>query len=229
VAVKLAKSLPMQREVSLENLISKVLAAGLAAGLFLLWWPAHLPASGMQWLILRGVAWTLVFEVLVVSFSPLEQMAGRALIRRRAAVPARRVRGKLASAPAPARAGGAVVLAITALLVPVLMLAHAGQPPAKAAAVPPPTVVRKVVVRKVVHEKTVVVRPVPVAGPARVVAAPVATTKTTTTAKAKTTPSTATKPTAKTTPATPDPATLPAPAATVSPATTAADEPVPSS
>lgn len=59
---------PRPSPMKLENLLSKVLAAGLAAGLFLLWWPAHLPTSGMEWLILRGVAWTLVFEILAVSF-----------------------------------------------------------------------------------------------------------------------------------------------------------------
>ena len=32
----------------LDNLLSKVIAAGLAAGVFLLWWPAHLPATGVQ-------------------------------------------------------------------------------------------------------------------------------------------------------------------------------------
>jgi hypothetical protein len=53
--------------MTLDNLISKVLAAGLAAGVFLLWWPAHLPATGVQWLVLRGLSWTLAFEILVLS------------------------------------------------------------------------------------------------------------------------------------------------------------------
>ena len=64
---------------------SKVIAAGLAAGVFLLWWPAHLPSDGVQWLVLRGLAWTLAFEVLALSFVPLERMATRAVTRRRAA------------------------------------------------------------------------------------------------------------------------------------------------
>ena len=61
----------------LDNLLSKVIAAGLAAGVFLLWWPAHLPSAGVQWLVLRGLAWTLAFEVLALSFVPLERMATR--------------------------------------------------------------------------------------------------------------------------------------------------------
>ena len=55
----------------LDNLLSKVIAAGLAAGVFLLWWPAHLPSAGVQWLVLRGLAWTLAFEILVLSFVPV--------------------------------------------------------------------------------------------------------------------------------------------------------------
>jgi hypothetical protein len=143
--------------MTLDNLLSKVTAAGLAAGVFLLWWPAHLPSSGAQWLVLRGLAWTLAFEVLVLAFAPLERMAAGALTRRRAAAQARRVRGALAAAPAPARKGGAVLLAFAGLLVPALMLAHAGRPPSKPP-VRPATIVRKVVVRReVVRRETVIV------------------------------------------------------------------------
>jgi hypothetical protein len=148
--------------MSLDNLLSKVTAAGLAAGVFLLWWPAHLPSSGAQWLVLRGLAWALAFEVLVLAFAPLERMAAGALTRRRAVAQARRVRGMLAAAPGPARKGGAVLLAFTGLLVPALMLAHAGRP-AKRPAAQPTTIVRKVVVRRqVVRRETVIVRAAPV-------------------------------------------------------------------
>ena len=47
---------PFPPSVMLDNLLSKVIAAGLAAGVFLLWWPAHLPSTGVQWLVLRGLA-----------------------------------------------------------------------------------------------------------------------------------------------------------------------------
>jgi hypothetical protein len=151
--------------MSLHNLISKVLAAGLAAGIFLLWWPAHLPSTGVEWLVLRGLAWTLAFEILVLSFCPLENLATRSLTDRRAASQAERVRGLLAAAPAQAKTSGAVLLAFTGLLLPGLLLAHAGHLPTK----PPPRptqVVRKIVVRKVV-KRTVVVH-----APATVVQAP---------------------------------------------------------
>jgi hypothetical protein len=190
---------PFPSRMSLNNLISKVLAAGLAAGIFLIWWPAHLPTTGVEWLVLRGVAWTLAFEILVVSFCPLENIATRALARRRAAAKAHRVRDALAAAPAQAKASGAVLLAFTGLLLPGLMLAHAGRPPARPA--PHPTqVVRKVVVRKVVRQKTVVVRTA-----APVVQAPAPVTRT---QPAPTVHVVASKPTAK------PPATKKKPAAT---------------
>jgi hypothetical protein len=156
--------------MSLDNLLSKVTAAGLAAGVFLLWWPAHLPSSGAQWLVLRGLAWALAFEVLVLAFAPLERMAAGALTRRRAVAQAQRVRGMLAAAPGPARKGGAVLLAFTGLLVPALMLAHAGRP-AKRPAAQPTTIVRKVVVRRQVVRRETVIVPAP-AAPVRTYAPP---------------------------------------------------------
>jgi hypothetical protein len=220
----------------LDNLLSKVIAAGLAAGVFLLWWPAHLPSAGVQWLVLRGLAWTLAFEILVLSFVPFERMATRALVRRRDGGRAARVRRRLAGAPAPARASGAVMLAFTGLLLPGLLLLHSGRLPAAQPAAHTTKVVRKVVVRRVVHERTVVVReaapaaaaPAPYAAsaaPTRVAETPKAAAKTPaaktprpnrsaapTSTSAKKTPST---PTAKTPTATvlPDPPAAAAPAA----------------
>jgi hypothetical protein len=215
----------------LDNLLSKVIAAGLTAGVFLLWWPAHLPAAGVQWLVLRGLAWTLAFETLVLSFVPFERMATRALVRRREGGRAARVRRRLAAAPAPARASGAVMLAFTGLLLPGLLLLHSGRLPAAQPAAHTTKVVRKVVVRKVVRERTVVVRqaattPVPyavsaapaaaaakaVATPATKAAAPKRSTSSTKTAAKQTTstPATTTKATPAT-PALPDPASPAAP------------------
>jgi hypothetical protein len=222
----------------LDNLLSKVIAAGLAAGVFLLWWPAHLPSAGVQWLVLRGLAWTLAFEILVLSFVPLERMATRALTRRRAASRADRVRSLVAAAPAPARASGAVMLAFTGLLLPGLLLLHSGRLPASQPAAHTTEVVRKVVVRKVVREKTVVVRqaaaqaPAPYAGTATAVAPAAAksaveapATKTATAKRsqpstnAAATKTTSTPAATKTTPAAP---VLPDPPAAAAPAADAA-------
>jgi hypothetical protein len=226
----------------LDNLLSKVIAAGLAAGVFLLWWPAHLPSAGVQWLVLRGLAWTLAFEVLVLSFVPLERMATRVVTRRRTATRADRVRSLLAAAPAPARASGAVMLAFTGLLLPGLLLLHSGRPPAAQPAAHTTKVVRKVVVRKVVHEKTVVVREAaaPAPAPYAATAAPAATatpksaaktpakkTSTAKTAQPSSTKTAAGKTTAaapKTTTTAPaDPAALPNPAAPAADAAAPAD------
>jgi hypothetical protein len=232
VLVLVCERSPVPPLTMLDNLLSKVIAAGLAAGVFLLWWPAHLPSTGVQWLVLRGLAWTLAFEILVLSFVPLERMAPRALVRRREGGRAARVRRRLAAAPAPARASGAAMLAFTGLLLPGLLLLHSGRLPAAQPAAHTTKVVRKVVVRRVVHEKTVVVRqaaPAPYAvsaAPATAAAAvaPKAAAKRTSTSKAaapsptkrsaKTTTSTPAAPTKTTTPAPvlPDPAAAAAPA-----------------
>jgi hypothetical protein len=229
--------------MSLNNLISKVLAAGLAAGIFLLWWPAHLPSTGVEWLVLRGLAWTLGFEILVLSFCPLENLATRSLARRRAASQADRVRGLLAAAPSQAKTSGAVLLAFTGVLLPGLLLAHAGHLPARPQ--PRPTqVVRKIVVRKVVKRTVVVHAPATVVRePARplAAAAPVAPATTMTTTKTKTatkkttseqtktavtkaapqkaTTTSTTAPAATTTTAAPDPAAAAAPSAGAATAT----------
>jgi outer membrane biosynthesis protein TonB len=144
--------------MALNNLISKVLAGGLAAGIFLFWWPAHFPSTGGEWLVVRGLAWALAYEILMLSFCPLENLATRSMPRPGAADRARQVRGLLTAAPQPAKAGGAVLLACTGLLLPAMMLAHARNPLSKPAP-RPVQVVRKVVVRKVVRQKTVVVPP----------------------------------------------------------------------
>jgi hypothetical protein len=233
VLVLVYERAPVPLSRMLDNLLSKVIAAGLAAGVFLLWWPAHLPSTGVQWLVLRGLAWTLAFEVLALSFVPLEQMATRAVTRRRSAGRAHRVRSRLAAAPAPARASGAVMLAFTGLLLPVLLLLHTGHLPAQPTA-HTTQVVRKVVVRKVVHEKTVVVREAAQAPAPAVVSAPPVTPAAAAQAPAKktatkqATPSTtsaAKKATTvpKTTVTAPaDPATLPNPAEPAAPAADAA-------
>jgi hypothetical protein len=206
--------------MALNNLISKVLAGGLAAGIFLFWWPAHLPSTGGEWLVLRGLAWALAYEILMLSFCPLENLATRSMPRPGAADHAKRVRRLLSGAPQPAKAGGAVLLACTGLLLPAVMLAHARNPLSRPAP-RPVQVVRKVVVRKVVRQKTVVVRPPAVVqapapvtravapGPAPTAATKKAAATSKPSAKAKTQPK---KTATKAEPATPAATTLTAPA-----------------
>jgi Putative inner membrane exporter, YdcZ len=151
---------------------SKLLAGGLSAGLFLLWWPQHFPAEGLEWMVARGVLWTLCFEIFVLAFAPVE----RALLRGCLGRFARRLRGAAVRVPDPARVGGSAALAGVALLAPLLLLAGLDPPagPAKAQA-SPPRVVRQVIVKRPVVRREVVVRHVTVAGsPVRAAAAPAA-------------------------------------------------------
>jgi hypothetical protein len=210
--------------MTLENLVSKVIAAGLAAGVFLLWWPAHLPSDGVGWLVLRGLAWTLAFEVLVLCFVPLERMATRALARRRDPGRTSLPRRLVAAAPLQTRANGAVMLAFTGLLLPGLLLLHSGRLPSAQPAAHTTKVVRKVVVRKVVREKMVVVREAAPAAPAPYAASAAPAKKTSTpkaaqpSASKKATEPTTSTPKATTTTAPTTTPTLPDPAESAAPA-----------
>lgn len=160
--------------MAFSGLFSKIVAGGLSAGVFLLWWPEHVPGDGLGQLVLRGLLWTLSFELLLQAFAPLERMAA-AVVRRRTGARRERVRARLQDAPAPARAGGAVALACLGVAAPVLLLADAPQrllQPAPSA----PKVIKQVIVKRQVVERQVVA-PAPAAPsvtglPERVASAP---------------------------------------------------------
>jgi hypothetical protein len=128
-------------------MVAKLLAGGLSAGVFLLWWPANFPDEGLEWLVARGVLWTAGFELLVLAFAPVERMA---LARVRLPRLPRRRRFVLPAA-------------LIALVVPLVLLSGARPLPEPAAK---PRVVRhvtqKVIVRKPVVRREVVVREVEV-------------------------------------------------------------------
>jgi hypothetical protein len=144
----------------MSDIVSKVLAGGLSAGIFLLWWPAHAPTQGAEWLIVRGVLWTLAFEILLLAFCPLERMVGRA-------VRARRVR-----VTAPRRVAGALVLATAGLAVPLALLqgVQAQVAPSVRAAAPTKVIVKREIVRREVVVRRVS-KIVPVTVPATAPAA----------------------------------------------------------
>jgi hypothetical protein len=143
----------------MASLLSKIVAGGLSAGVFLLWWPRHFPDQGLEWLVLRGVLWTLSFELLHVAIAPLERKvlgpASRWLTARR-----------------PRRAGWVYASAALALLVPVGLLTDAEPRPAAASA--KPKVVRQVIVkRQRIVRREVVVQQVTTPAPAPRVPDPV--------------------------------------------------------
>jgi hypothetical protein len=126
----------------MSGLISKVLAGGLSAGVFLVWWPAHVTATGSEWLFVRGILWSLAFEILLLAYSPLEKAVAGAV---RAREPRR------LGTPRIARV---LTFAALAIAVPLVMLAGARPPVAAPARADAP----KVIVKREIVKREVVVR-----------------------------------------------------------------------
>ena len=98
-----------------KTLLSKLLAAGLSSAVFLIWWPRHYPDAGLAWLVVRGVAWTATFELLLLAAAPLERRAWGRVAHRVDAVPRKvRLGGWLAAAGL-----GLALVAVTAAAPPV--------------------------------------------------------------------------------------------------------------
>jgi hypothetical protein len=157
-----------------EHLFSKLIAGGLSAGVVLLWWPRFFPHDTAGGWVARGIAWTLLMEILVVALSPLEHVA-RARVA--ALGPVGHVRSFF-TGTSRLRAYFALALAAAAVSVP-LMLIATGHP--AAADSPKPQQVTKVTrvvkVVKQVKVKRIVVREAapPATYPPVVTPAPVAT------------------------------------------------------
>jgi hypothetical protein len=138
--------------MSATNLLSKIAAGGLTAGVFLIWWPGHIEGEGLGQLVLRGLLWTLAFELLMLAFAPLEDLVAGRLKTRLARKIERRRRTVV---PQPARV---VALASIGLVVPLLFIADPGAPKAGPSQ-REVKLVRKVVVQRPVIRREVVVRP----------------------------------------------------------------------
>jgi hypothetical protein len=162
-----------------RELISKLVAGGLSAAVVLLWWPQFFPADTVTAWLVRGVIWTLSFELLLAALGPVEHAlwdtpAGRR-VRSRASAAGDRI-------GSPRRSGhGRAMLACSALAVPLTLLAMA---PPQAPKPKPATSVRHVtevkriirVVRRPVQVAQVTPAQAPSVAP-RVVADPVRTTE----------------------------------------------------
>lgn len=148
------------------DLISKISAGGLSAGIFLLWWPLHLPVDGVVSLVLRGVLWTFAFEALLLAFVPLERMLFRGMRADRIAG----LRMRVESASPRLRVAGAVALAVIGVSAPMTLLAGVAE---RSPATPGETrVVRQVIVQRPVVERRVVVREIVQAGSPTVASPP---------------------------------------------------------
>src|SRR4051812_21721034 len=130
----------LSRQVSMREFLSKSIAGGLSAGVVLLWWPVIFDRvdTVTSWFV-RGVAWTVLFELLLVALIPFERALwetsrGEAVSSRLGAA-----RSRLHSGPPRQRLGRLRALASTAILVPVLLpVTRAPRAGRAARARPPP-------------------------------------------------------------------------------------------
>ena len=58
----------------MREFLSKSIAGGLSAGVVLLWWPVIFDRMNtvMSWFV-RGVTWTVLFELLLIALIPFER------------------------------------------------------------------------------------------------------------------------------------------------------------
>lgn len=107
----------------MRQLGSKLLAGGLSAGAILLWWPMFFRTDSVTAWLVRGIAWTLMFELLLLALSPFEvalwsTARGERLIERVQAG-----RALLEHDSPRRRIGRRAVLALGALAVPLALIA----------------------------------------------------------------------------------------------------------
>jgi len=140
-----------------RDFLSKSIAGGLSAGVVLLWWPVIFDEvdTVTSWFV-RGVAWTVCFELLLVALIPLERALWETGRGERITQRVGSAGSRLHSGSSRGRIARLSAVASLALAVPVALLATGlhKQPGAnvEAAAVSPIKVVR---VTKVVRPVTV--------------------------------------------------------------------------
>lgn len=136
-----------------EHLLSKLLAGGLSAGLVLAWWPALFDSEGVISWVWRGLAWTLLFELMLGALAPLEMALKQhpRTIKAKHFL-ARLFRPALLRLPSSSPLASAALLAVGAIALPVgLMVSRSDQ-----VKQPRPTKLVKLTERKVVKPVKVV-------------------------------------------------------------------------
>jgi hypothetical protein len=156
-----------------RHLLSKIVAGGLSAAVILLWWPLVFPSDTVESWLVRGVLWTLCFELMLHAFAPLEESLWRSRAARRVAEQAQAAGARLGTDSERKRHHGRLVVAALALTVPLALLAtapaHRLSPKPAAAAAPVRHVTQvKRVVR--VERRTVTVPRASAGGPAGIAA-----------------------------------------------------------
>ena len=140
----------------MREFLSKSIAGGLSAGVVLLWWPVLFDRvdTVTSWFV-RGVAWTLLFELVLLALIPFERALWENERGERVAGRVGTARSKLHSGPQRRRLSRLSAVASAAILVPVVLLVTGlHQAPARAGT-QPIKVVRVTKVVKVIQHAPV--------------------------------------------------------------------------
>jgi hypothetical protein len=167
-----------------RQFLSKSIAGGLSAGVVLLWWPVlfHEVDTVTSWFV-RGVAWTLCFELLLVALIPFERALWETARGERIARRVGHAGSRLHSGSPRRRMGRLSAVATMALAVPVVLVmaglsehapAHAEAQPVRPINVVRVTkVVRPVTVKRVIQRAPISGQPVVTTAPQEITPAPV--------------------------------------------------------
>lgn len=150
----------MYSQSIVREFLSKSIAGGLSAGVVLLWWPVLFDRvdTVASWFA-RGVAWTVLFEVMLFALTPFERALWETPRGERVSTRVGEASSRLHSGSPPRRLSRLGAVASTAIVVPVvLLLTGLHEMPASANATPlqqPVKVVRVTKVVKVVQHAPV--------------------------------------------------------------------------
>jgi hypothetical protein len=160
-----------------REFLSKSIAGGLSAGVVLLWWPVLFDEvdTVTSWFV-RGVAWTICFELLLLALMPFERALWETAHGERIARRMGNAGSRLHSGSHRRRMSRLSAVATLALAVPVVLLvaglqehapAHAEAKPVapikvvRVTKVVRPVTVKRVVERAPISEQPVVTTPAP--------------------------------------------------------------------
>ena len=144
----------------MREFLSKSIAGGLSAGVVLLWWPVLFDRvdTVSSWFV-RGVAWTLLFEVMLFALTPFERALWETPRGERVSTRVGAAHSRLHSGPPPRRLSRLGAVASTAIVLPVVLLVtglHQAPASARTTSGPPPIkIVRVTKVVKVVQHAPV--------------------------------------------------------------------------
>ena len=165
-SLKLHGSLSSQ--IFVRQLLSKSIAGGLSAGVVLLWWPVLFDRvdTVTAWFV-RGVAWTVCFELLLFALIPFERALWETRRGERLSDRVHAAGSRLHSGSRRRRLSRLSAVATVAVAVPAVLLVMGLQEQTAARAeVPAVRPINVVRVTKVVKVQKVL-RPAPVVSPAR--------------------------------------------------------------